>query len=337
MTARAASSRLSKSTPFGCATKTASTPSFSAPSTSLTPSASRYPRAESVTNGRTETFPWRSRYVCTLQSGVKTWSSSTGSPAPRSSRAKDAGGMWLPFVKSANGRPAARIASSTSFAPGSGCTSAPARCTSVPSTAQTKPRTPERSPPLVEDRDGAGRAVDADALTGADLRRRATRADDGRQTVLAAHDRCMRHHPADVGYDRGHLREDGRPGRRRDAADEDFAVPHVGELADGLHDPRNALDDSRRRRRPAELRAAVLAPRPLADALGGEAPQHVEHRVVHLLGRCPDRRRRSPVAEPLEDLLAAGDDRRPVLRADRRAARRPHQDELVQSRCDLVA
>ena len=54
-------------------------------------------------------------------------------------------------------------------------------------------------------------------------------------------------------------------------------------------------------------------------------------------GMAPIGGRRSPVREPLEDLLATRDDRRPVLRAERLAARGPHQDELVEGRLDLVA
>src|SRR4029079_5818479 len=53
-------------------------------------------------------------------------------------------------------------------------------------------------------------------------------------------------------------------------------------------------------------------------------------------GRPPERRRRCPLAQPLEQLLAPGDDRRPVRRAEWCAARRPRQDELVERLCDLV-
>ena len=62
----------------------------------------------------------RARYESALQTGVSSSSSSTGSPSSRSPRAKASGPMWLPFVNSTSGRPEARIASSTSAAPGSG-------------------------------------------------------------------------------------------------------------------------------------------------------------------------------------------------------------------------
>ena len=87
---------------------------------------------------------------------------------------------------------------------------------------------------------------------------------------------------------------------------------------------------------PLSSESPVLAPRPRANAFGRDAPEHVQHRVVHLLGHGADGGRRSPVREPLEDLLAARDDRRPVLRAERLAARGPHQHELVEGRCNLV-
>ena len=54
-------------------------------------------------------------------------------------------------------------------------------------------------------------------LPGLDLRRRAAGADDGRQPVLAADDRGVRHDAADVRDHRLDLREDRRPGRRGDA------------------------------------------------------------------------------------------------------------------------
>ena len=100
----------------------------------------------------------------------------------------------------------------------------------------------------VEDRDDAGRAVDADRLPGLDLGRRAAGPDDGGQPVLAADDRGVRHDAADVGDDGLDVGEDRRPGRRRDRADEDVPVAHAGDLLDVDHDPRDALDGARRRR-----------------------------------------------------------------------------------------
>src|SRR5581483_4825677 len=65
----------------------------------------------------------------------------------------------------------------------------------------------------LEDGDGAGAAVDPDALAGLDLARAEGRPRHGGEAVLPAHDGGVAHHPADVG-DRGpDLAEDRGPRR----------------------------------------------------------------------------------------------------------------------------
>ena len=102
------------------------------------------------------------------------------------------------------------------------------------------------------------------------------------------------------------------------------------------HDPRRALDDARRRGRAREPRAALVRARPLLHALRRDAPEHDRHRVGDRLGRDADRGRRRPLGEPLEQLLAPGDDRRPVARPGRRTAGRPGEQQLVERLRDLV-
>ena len=145
-------------------------------------------------------------------------------------------------------------------------------------------------------------------------------ADHGRQPVLARDDRRVGHDPADVGDGRLDLGEDRRPGRRGDRADEDLAGADVGDLVAGLDHPGRTLDLARRGGRP-RARGRVLARAPTPAALRGDAPEH------HVIGSLTD----SGIApsagggvhsrELLEQLLAARDDRRPVVRA-RAAARR---------------
>ena len=88
---------------------------------------------------------------------------------------------------------------------------------------------------------------------------------------------------------------------------------------------------------PISSRAALLLARPLLDALGRHAPEHDRHRVGDRLGRDAERRRRRPLRQPLEQLLAPSDDRRPVRRPERRAAGCPREHQLVERLGDLVA
>ena len=166
-----------------------------------------------------------------------------------------------------------------------------------------------------------------------DLRRSAAGTHDRRQAVLTADDRGMGHDAADVRDHRLDVREDRRPGRRRDRADEDVAVAHVSDLPHVDHDARDALD--RRPATPALPSARDRPPpgSPTARTRSVVMPQSMfSTGSSDRLGHDADGGRRSPVLESLEDLLAACDDRRPVLRAQRLAAGGPHQDELVERR-----
>ena len=126
-------------------------------------------------------------------------------------------------------------------------------------------------------------------------------------------DRGVGHDPADVGDGGRDLGEDRRPRRRGDRAHEDLPGAHRVEVAEPAHHAGRALDLAGRGRRAAQLARRRRRPRPLLEALRRDAPEHHHDRVVHRLGHRAERRRRRPVAEPLEQLLAARHDRRPVV------------------------
>ena len=196
---------------------------------------------------------------------------------------------------------------------------------------------PVRPAVAVEDRHDAGGAVHAQPLAGLDPRRRGAGADHGRQPVLARDDRGVGHDPADVRDRRGDLGEDRRPGRRGDRADEDLARAHRVEVAEPAHHARRPLDLPGRRRRAVQLAGPVVGPSPLLEALRGDPPEHHHDRVVHRLGHPAEGGRRRPLVEPLEQLLAPRHDRRPVVRAQRLAAGRPRERQLLERLHHLVA
>ena len=86
---------------------------------------------------------------------------------------------------------------------------------------------------LVEDRHRAGVAVDPDPLPGLDPRGARRGPGDRRQTVLAAHDRRVRHDPADVRHGGPDLPEDRRPARRGERGHEDLARRAPGRSGPG--------------------------------------------------------------------------------------------------------
>ena len=101
-------------------------------------------------------------------------------------------------------------------------------------------------------------------------------------------------------------------------------------VARRAHDAGDSLHDAGRGRGAAQLGAALRLPCPGVDALRRDAPEHDQRRVEHRLGHGADGGRRRPVREPGEQLAPVRDDRRPVLRPARFAARRPGQQELVE-------
>ena len=104
------------------------------------------------------------------------------------------------------------------------------------------------------------------------------------------------------------------------------------------HDPRGALDDARRRRRAREPR--LRPPRRCAHSWTRcvVTPQSmIDIGSVIASGVAPIAGGGVQLGEPLEQLLAPRDDRRPVRRAERRAAGRPGEEQLVERRRDLVA
>ena len=135
----------------------------------------------------------------------------------------------------------------------------------------------------------------------------------------------------------GDLREDRRPRRRRDRADEDLAVAHVGDLVDVITTRAGPSTVPGEAAAPVSSRAALLRARPLLHALGRDAPEHDRHRVGDRLGR----RRRSPAAASSRRACSSSSLRRATiggqwLRPERRAAGRPREQQLVERLGDLV-
>src|SRR2546421_2036037 len=88
-------------------------------------------------------------------------------------------------------------------------------------------------------RDGAGRAVDGDALPVVQPCGAVAGADDGGDAELAGHEGGVCGQGADVGDDGGGDGEQGRPGRGGGAGDEDVAglkLVAVGGVEDDPHD-----------------------------------------------------------------------------------------------------
>ena len=148
----------------------------------------------------------------------------------------------------------------------------------------------------------------------------------------------MRHHAADVSHSRLDLREDRRPGGRGDAAHQDLALADVGDLVHGLHHAGGTFHDAGRSRRADQLGGVrILGARPLLHALRSHAPEHDRHRVRDHFGGDAHGRRRGPVGQLGEQLLAPGRDWRPVARPARRTPGGPAEHELVERAHDLMA
>ena len=134
------------------------------------------------------------------------------------------------------------------------------------------------------------------------------------------------------------LREDRRPRRRGDAAHEDLAVADVGDLVRPT--ARRARGPRRRRAKPAAPFSSV--PPSCWRAHSCTRSVVTPHSMIVIgsviaSGVTPSAGGGVHSASRSRSLLAACDDRRPVLGPERLAAGRPRQHELVERGGDLVA
>src|SRR6266850_7043841 len=194
------------------------------------------------------------------------------------------------------------------------------------------PSYPTPAPVLVEEGDDAAATVDAYALARADALGSLAGADHRRHAIFARDDRGMRHGAADVRDRRKNLAEDRRPAWIGDGADENVAFAHLADVVGARQDARDAFHHAGGSGVAPDLVRVfrIRYARPGIQRFGSDSPEHLHRRVLDAVGHRPDRGRRIPVLELLEDFLAPADERLEVRAAACFGTRRPGDHDLDQ-------